>query len=43
MTIKEAKDCIAEYESTDKHTMKLKLKYVKAKALLRNAALKINK
>jgi len=42
MNKKEANAIIQKYESKDKHSMGLKLKYVKAKAFLRNQALKIN-
>jgi len=42
MTTKEANAIVKKYESNDKHSMSLKLKYVKAKSFLRNQALKIN-
>ena len=36
MTTKEAQSIIQDYESREKHPMGLKLKYVKAKAHMRN-------
>ena len=39
MTEDKAKQIVASYESKDTHTMGEKMKYVKAKAFLRNAAI----
>ena len=42
MNKQKANVIIQKYESKEKHTMGEKLQYVKAKAFLRNEALKIN-